>query len=70
MLTASMQVFNRWGRPVFSYDGVIPSTNLWGWDGTVNGGPEADAGTYYYILNLRGIDGNSYPKQGAVTLLR
>ena len=70
MLTASMQVFNRWGRPVFSYDGAIPPADLWGWDGTVNGGPEADAGTYYYILDLKGIDGNSYPEQGAVTLLR
>jgi len=70
MITASMQVFNRWGRPVFSYDGVIPPTDLWGWDGTVNGGPKADAGTYYYILDLKGIDGNSYPEQGTVTLLR
>jgi gliding motility-associated-like protein len=70
MVTASMQIFNRWGRPVFSYDGAIPPTELWGWDGTVNGGPEADAGTYFYILDLKGMDGNSYPEQGAVTLLR
>lgn len=70
MTSASLHIFNRWGRPVFKYDGAIPPSELWGWDGTVNGGPKADAGTYYYILDLQGVDGNSYPEQGSVTLLR
>ena len=70
MVTASMQVFNRWGQPVFNYQGLIPPTELWGWDGTINGGAKAAEGTYYYILDLKGTDGNNYPEQGNVTLLR
>ena len=70
MVEANMQVFNRWGRPVFTYEGAIPPTQLWGWDGTINGGAKAAAGTYYYILDLKGTDGNNYPEQGNVTLIR
>jgi len=70
MTEASLQIFNRWGRPVFKYDGIIPPSELWGWDGSINGGAKAAAGTYYYVLDLKGVDGNNYPEQGSVTLLR
>lgn len=70
MTEASMEIFNRWGRPVFKYEGIIPEAEDWGWDGTINGGPKAAAGTYYYILNLKGLDGGNYVDQGTVTLLR
>lgn len=70
MVEASLQIFNRWGRPVFQYEGAIPPTELWGWDGNINGGAKAAAGTYYYVLDLKGIDGNNYPEQGTVTLIR
>jgi hypothetical protein len=36
----------------------------------VNGGPKAASGTYYYVLDLKGIDGVRYSDQGTVTLLR
>jgi gliding motility-associated-like protein len=70
MVEASMKVFNRWGRPVFKYEGIIPPIDSWGWDGTVNGGASASAGTYYYILNLKGTNGSNFSEQGTVTLLR
>jgi len=70
MVEANMKIFNRWGRPVYNYEGAIPPSSLWGWDGTVNGGPKAASGTYYYVLDLKGIDGVRYSDQGTVTLLR
>ncbi|MDB4655480.1 PKD domain-containing protein [Flavobacteriales bacterium] len=70
MVEANMQVFNRWGRPVYKYDGLIPPIELWGWDGTINGGAKAAEGTYYYVLDLKGTDGNNFSEQGTVTLVR
>jgi gliding motility-associated-like protein len=68
---ASLKVFNRWGRPVFSYDGTIKNLNdTWGWDGSINGGAKAASGTYYYILDLKGVNGENFSEQGTVTLLR
>ncbi len=70
MTQATMKIYNRWGRPVFSFDGAVPPVDLWGWDGTINGGAKAAAGTYYYILNLKGVNGDNFSEQGTVTLLR
>lgn len=70
MVEANMQVFNRWGRPVFTYEGQIPIAEPWGWDGTINGGPNAATGTYYYVLGLKGINGSNFSEQGTVTLVR
>lgn len=69
MTEASLRIYNRWGRSVFQYEGPITQAQQWGWDGTINGGAKAEAGTYYYILHLKGTDGNNYPAQGNVTLL-
>lgn len=70
VVAANMRIFNRWGRPVFTYEGAIPQTEAWGWDGTINGGAKAAAGTYYYVLDLRGVNGDNFSEQGTVTLLR
>lgn len=67
---AIMKVFNRWGRPVFTYEGAVPPIDSWGWDGTVNGGAKAAAGTYYYVLDLKGVNGDNFSEKGTVTLLR
>jgi gliding motility-associated-like protein len=67
---AVMKIFNRWGRPVFSYEGAIPSIDSWGWDGTINGGAKAAAGTYYYVLDLKGVNGDNFSEKGTVTLVR
>lgn len=70
MTQATMKIYNRWGRPVFSFDGAVPPVDLWGWDGTINGGAKAAAGTYYYILDLKGVNGDNFSEQGTVTLVR
>lgn len=67
---AVMKIFNRWGRPVFSYEGAVPPVDSWGWDGTVNGGGKAASGTYYYVLDLKGVNGDNFSEKGTVTLLR
>lgn len=70
MVEAKMKVYNRWGRPVFNYEGEIPVLDEWGWDGTVNGGARAAEGTYYYVLDMIGTNGSNFSEQGTVTLLR
>lgn len=71
MIEANMKVYNRWGRSVYKYEGIIPppATN-WGWDGSINGGAKAAEGTYYYVLDLKGTDGNNFSDHGTVTLVR
>ncbi len=60
--TASVQVFNRYGQPVFYSSGFYKP-----WDGTYNGKP-LPVGTYYYIINPK----NKYVPQssGYVVILR
>lgn len=71
MVEANMKVYNRWGRPVYKFEGEIPPpTTLWGWDGTINGGAKASEGIYYFILDLKGTDGNNFSEHGTVTLVR
>lgn len=66
---AEMKIFNRWGRPVFTYEGAVVA-GQWGWDGSVNGGAKAASGTYYYVLNLKGVNGDNFAETGTVTLVR
>lgn len=70
MVEAELKVFSRWGRSLYTYSGPVQDDLLWGWDGTASGGPPAADGTYYYVLSLRGTDGNLYGEQGTVTLLK
>ncbi len=61
--TADVEIFNRYGQPVFH------SLNYFSkpWDGTYNGSP-MPVGTYYYIINTK----NKYigVKSGYVAILR
>jgi gliding motility-associated-like protein len=59
-----MEVYNRWGQPVF-YTSVIGHS----WDGTFNG-VQCDAGTYYYYVKLKCAQGREVFRKGDVTLLR
>ncbi|MBS1584641.1 MAG: gliding motility-associated C-terminal domain-containing protein [Bacteroidetes bacterium] len=59
-----MEIYNRWGQPVF-YTSVIGHS----WDGTFNG-IQCDADTYYYYVRLRCIKGQEIFRKGDVTLLR
>jgi len=60
---ASVKVFDRWGRVVFSSVGYADNQR---WDGKYKG-KELPIGTYYYIIELK--DG-SEPYKGPVTIVR
>jgi gliding motility-associated-like protein len=58
---AEVDVFNRYGQPVFHSNGYNKP-----WDGTLNG-KAVPSGTYYYIIDLK----NDFPKlSGSVFLVR
>ena len=60
----AIDIYNRWGAEVFK------STNpTQYWDGNVEGGGEAPAGVYYYIINSI-CQGTTYKKDGFVQLIR
>lgn len=60
----SLKIYDRFGQMIFS------TTNQQkGWDGYVNSHP-ADAGTYVYLLQMRGITGKPVSKKGVLTLIR
>jgi gliding motility-associated-like protein len=64
LLSFHMEIYNRWGQPVF-YTSTIGHS----WDGTYNG-RICDAGTYYYFVKLRCLKGDEIFRKGDVTLVR
>jgi gliding motility-associated-like protein len=58
-----VEVFNRWGQPIFYSKGYATP-----WDGTYNGNP-VTVGTYYYVIKL---NHPLYPNDfvGPLTILR
>jgi gliding motility-associated-like protein len=60
---ATVKVFDRWGRVVFSSVGYADDQR---WDGKYKG-KDLPIGTYYYIIDLK--DG-SPPYKGPVTIVR
>lgn len=60
----TLRIFDRWGRLVFeSFD--LAAT----WNGNFNG-RELNPGNYVYTLHIIYTDGDSFKKQGTITLLR
>ncbi len=64
ILSAEMEIFNRWGARVYSGE-VLTA----GWDGKFRGRLAAN-GVYYYSGNLVLVDGSVLALRGALTLLR
>lgn len=62
---ASVDIFDRWGRKVFSCKGNFPVD---GWDGTHNG-KNLPMDTYYFIIKLNDASASD-PAPGAITLIR
>ena len=59
------EIYNRWGQLMYSW------THAKGyWDGRALSGGEAPAGSYFYIINAKGIDGTEYFKKGSFSLIR
>lgn len=68
--SAQMEIYNRWGRKIFTYDSAIPDGVDWGWDGKTRSGIAAEAGVYFYILNMNDLNGGTIEESGTVTLIR
>lgn len=61
----SVEIFNRWGNKVYSWEGIDG-----GWNGKTSSGSEASVGTYFYIIRATGEDDQEYLKKGSFSLLR
>jgi gliding motility-associated-like protein len=61
--TFNAQVFNRWGKPIFSWNDVEN-----GWDGTFNG-EKVGEGTYFYVINGSDIKDKEFVEKGTVLLI-
>lgn len=62
------EVYNRWGEKVYEW-----TQPLGGWDGRSTSGLNLSAGTYYYVITAKGVDGDSvtdYEVKGDVTLIK
>jgi len=57
-------VYNRWGQLVFT-----TSTDGHGWDGTINGEPQA-SNAYVWMVKAVDFNGSAYFQKGIVTLIR
>ena len=65
MQEISVEIFNRWGQMVYSWN-----TPNYKWDGRDLDGRDLAEGVYYYVLSSTGIDGKAYLRKGSITLLR
>lgn len=60
-------IFDRWGQQVYQ---LKSKTGNIAWDGKTPKGKDAAEGTYMYILTAKGSDGQTYKKEGTVSLFR
>jgi gliding motility-associated-like protein len=60
----SVDVYNRWGRKVYSWSGVNGK-----WNGLTSDGKKAPSGTYFYIVKAHAPD-KDYNLRGSVELIR
>ncbi len=61
----TVQILNRWGNEVYSWN----KTNS-GWDGKSKDGTDLPDGVYLYIIQAQGINDKPYNYQGAVQMIR
>ncbi|MBW6482180.1 MAG: gliding motility-associated C-terminal domain-containing protein [Vicingaceae bacterium] len=59
------EIFNRWGQKMFAWDNVNGK-----WDGRTLSGNESPDGTYFFIIEAKGVDGKEYFEKGTVSLIR
>ncbi len=59
------EIFNRWGQKEYEWD-----TTNGGWDGHSASGSLSTEGTYYFMIEVKGMDGKKYSESGSLTLLR
>ena len=57
-------IYDRWGIKVFTWNGIND-----GWDGRLTSGQAAPDGTYFYIINAIGQDGQEHEEKGSLLLI-
>lgn len=65
LIELNAEIYNRWGEKQFEWHTVSG-----GWNGHSASGVKASDGTYFFIINAKGIDGKEYFKKGTFTLIR
>ena len=65
MKTVSVEIYNRWGQMVYTWNGADKS-----WRGVDISGEVVAEGVYFYALVAEGKDGYYYDDKGSITLLR
>ncbi len=63
-----LQIFNRWGEPVFEEYGFPPNDPTYGWDG-LHRGQQMNPGVFVYWTEVELIDGTIVLLKGDVTLI-
>jgi|GEM_PF-1740793 gliding motility-associated-like protein len=62
----SMTIYDRWGLKMYD----TTTTGSLTWDGKTKGGTPVADGTYFYIINAKGLDGKDFNFQGSVNVFR
>ena len=65
MKNIDVQIYNRWGQLVYSWNGENKS-----WNGKGTDGQDLPEAVYFYVLISDGIDGYHYEEKGSITLIR
>lgn len=60
--TFHCEIYNRWGTKIYEYDD--PDGN---WDGSFEG-KKVSEGTYFYVINAKGIEGKEYTEKGTINV--
>ncbi|MCZ8285611.1 MAG: gliding motility-associated C-terminal domain-containing protein, partial [Bacteroidia bacterium] len=62
----SMTIFDRWGLKMYD----TTTTGSLTWDGKTKSGAPVVDGTYFYIIQAKGLDGKDFNFQGTVNIFR
>ncbi|MGB0887395.1 MAG: gliding motility-associated C-terminal domain-containing protein, partial [Vicingaceae bacterium] len=72
--TLNVQIFNRWGIKVGSWElgsqQKASTTAYTLWNGTTTAGKKVPDGIYFYVLNYKINNAELKSKKGSITLLR
>jgi len=63
--TVDVSIYDRRGRQVAKF--TDPEI---GWDGLIDGGKQAEQGTYFYVIYAKGIDHQTHNYKGTLKLIR
>ena len=58
-------IYDRWGLEIFDSNQISAS-----WDGNNKKGHSVSDGTYFYVINAKGVDAKNYNFKGFISLIR